>query len=619
MKNIFELRFAVWGTGKYSTMLMNQLEEYVSICNHVFHINLYDNVKYFIDNDLKKENTLFSGKSIKSFDFFLKDTVNFCVIAVLNRSEICAALEEHNYKIGINYISYDNLIDAYKEEILNRRREIFCSYFITYLEETQNINFESQVGLVENAICHLEKEEEKINYILKYVIMSLLIEKWSVSKNKKTDFQLMCNRFGYASVVAAFYWYYGNNIADISEWFCHNIIVSARSISEKQTIGLVIDQYFGGGIEKTVSLLIRLFVKNGHRVVLITENYEPKKEFELPSEVIRCVITSRMGKAKEKRLHELTECINSNQIDIMCFHSGYTHVSTFYDMLHMKLQNVAVVMEVHSAFLPIIVENKNASKFYPYMYNFADKLIVLSNMDKIFWENLGGDCKYIQNPLEDNSDWNETKLLKQTNTIVWVGRLVQIPKRILDVIPIMKKVAEKIPNVKLKVVGLPTNPRIYNVLVRLIEENKLENNIKLCGYKADIAGIYKEADLVLMTSASESFCNVIMESKIWGIPLVTYELPWLELLKSGEGYIAVKQGDTDAAADAIVNLLINNEMRKQMSVESRKSIESFIKHDVYADWKQVFDDIANGQSKGISVCSEFALIEKMLLSAVYDK
>ena len=119
-----------------------------------------------------------------------------------------------------------------------------------------------------------------------------------------------------------------------------------------------------------------------------------------------------------------------------------------------------------------------------------------------------------------------------------------------------------------------------------------------------------------MTSSSESFCNVIMESKLYGVPLVMYELPWLELLKGGEGYIAVRQRDTLAAAEAVVNVLSNQSLREKMSKESFDSIEPFLRHDVYSDWKRVFDEMnqinrrERREAKNESDCNVFTAISQ---------
>ena len=49
-----------------------------------------------------------------------------------------------------------------------------------------------------------------------------------------------------------------------------------------------------------------------------------------------------------------------------------------------------------------------------------------------------------------------------------------------------------------------------------------------------------------------------------------YELPYLELVQDGKGYISVPQGDKNAVGAALVKILQNHDLRKRMSIEAKK-------------------------------------------------
>ncbi len=619
LKNLFQLKFCIWGTGRYGNIFLKQFGEYSLICKRVFNQDIMHNIEYFIDSDIEKQKLNFFNKSVISPDMFFENKEKFCVIAVSNRKKIFDSLDKRGFKKGTDYNSYEIFLREYKNEILRQRNVIFEKYNLISLLEVEN-HFCDLLEAVKESFQKLLKSEKESDYILKYIVFSLVIDKWRISIEKMKDFAKIREYFDDNFIVAAYAWYFDFDITGISQCFSNSTVTGLSCNTTKQTIGIVVRDYFGAGIEKTVSLLIPIYTQNHHKVVLITDSYVPDKEYNLPTGAIRHTMSNKVGDRKEKRLEELKKCIIDNKIDIMCFHSGYVEIATFYEMWFLKLLHIPVLMEVHSAFFPVIMTKKEVSRYYPDMYKMADRLIVLSNTDRVFWESLGCRCKYIQNPIEENY-W-QTEYInnnRATKTIVWIGRLVQNPKRVLDIVPIMERVTEKIPEARLKVVGLATEPLIYHTLLKLIEEKHLEDNIELCGYNQDISAAYKDADVVLMTSESESFCNVIMESKLSGKPIVMYEIPWLELLKDGRGYIAVKQKDTEAAAKGIIDILSDDEMRKSLSMDSYKSGESFRNHDVYADWKQVFDDILNEKSNEIVGCAEFTIIEKMLLNAIYDK
>ena len=618
MKNILNLKFCVWGTGRYGNTFLSQLKEYSYICRQVFGHDIIDNIEYFVDSSIEKQQLNFYNKSIISPSTFFCRNKKFCVIAVSDRKNIFDVLDRNQFKKNVDYVSYEIFINEIKKEILRQRKFIFVKYNLTFPRD-DGMHFCDLLNTIKESFDQLIKDGNENDNTLKYIIFSLVIEQWRDSNDKVNDFDKMREHFDDKLIVAAYAWYFEINISEISECFSNHIIVDLSHHVSKQTIGIVVRNYFGGGIEKTVSLLISIYAQHGHKVVLITDSCVPDKEYGLPLSAIRYIMSNVAGNNKEKRLEELEKCVTENKIDIMCFHSGYTEIATFYEMWYLKLLHIPVLMEVHSAFFPIITTKKEISQYYPDMYKMADQLIVLSNIDKIFWESLSCQCKYIQNPIEEN--YIQTEYIynsRDTKTIVWIGRLVQNPKRILDVVPIMEKVIRKIPEARLKIVGLATEPLTYQLLIHLISEKRLEENIELCGYKQDISMVYKDADVVLMTSESESFCNVIMESKLSGKPIVMYEMPWLELLKDGRGYIAVRQKDTEAAANSIVNILSDDEMRKNMSIDAYESIKPFIKHNVYQAWKDVFNDITTYRNKTVITTTDFSIIIKKMFSVIYE-
>lgn len=202
---------------------------------------------------------------------------------------------------------------------------------------------------------------------------------------------------------------------------------------------------------------------------------------------------------------------------------------------------------------------------------------------------------------------------------MWVGRLVQNPKRVLDVVPIMKRVIKKVPDAKLRLSGLATNKKIFSELKQAIQDNDLSETIEICGYEPDTSRIYREADILILTSESESFCNVILESKVWGVPLVIYELPWLELLKNEKGYVSVESKNTDAMAEKVIELLQNEKLRKQLALEAEESVEDYVKYDVYQAWNKLFEKIYDVGNDIIDEGEQsYLIIIKKLLSGLYD-
>ena len=81
----------------------------------------------------------------------------------------------------------------------------------------------------------------------------------------------------------------------------------------------------------------------------------------------------------------------------------------------------------------------------------------------------------------------------------------------------------------------------------------------------------------------------LFEGQSFGLPTVMYEMPWLPLVEGNNGIIAVPQGSKQKAADAIVELLNNDELRLEMSKKARENVERFAGFDYEGVWQSIFD------------------------------
>lgn len=103
---------------------------------------------------------------------------------------------------------------------------------------------------------------------------------------------------------------------------------------------------------------------------------------------------------------------------------------------------------------------------------------------------------------------------------------------------------------------------------------------------------------MLITSSYEGFLLTLAEGKSYGLPCVMYELPYLELIRDGKGFVAVKQQDSKAAAQAVIDLLLDTEKRLAMGKAARESMEQFAAFDIASAWKTVFSSSIHRENDG---------------------
>jgi glycosyltransferase involved in cell wall biosynthesis len=134
-----------------------------------------------------------------------------------------------------------------------------------------------------------------------------------------------------------------------------------------------------------------------------------------------------------------------------------------------------------------------------------------------------------------------------------------------------KKILEKIPNVKFILVGDGPLRRRYE---QVAWELNLKNNVYFLGKRNDVASIISNLDISVLSSTSEGFSNVILESMVAGKPVVATNVGGSkEMILDGiTGYL-VAPADSQAMANAIINLLQNPEKAGAVGAAGRKVIQ----------------------------------------------
>jgi glycosyltransferase involved in cell wall biosynthesis len=359
-----------------------------------------------------------------------------------------------------------------------------------------------------------------------------------------------------------------------------------------KTVGIFYHRYALGGVQRVISLLIPIYMEMGYQIVLFTDELSEENEYELPEGVIRVVLPSSLVIKKEEyiiRAKEFEKYIKEYHIDIMCYQAA-SSAKLLYDMLLLKLNNIPVVCTVHEVSFQNMLSMNREMVNRPAVYKIADCVTVLSEVDELYWRNLGINAKYIPNPTTEKIIKRDLTEVEK-NTIVWIGRLDTKTKRCLDVVDIMNFVVEEIPDAKLLVVGNEFSPGIFDKMKKKIEKFGLEEHVILCGHSVDVSNYYRKAEIHMLTSISETFPMTIVESKTFGVPLVMYELPFIELCRDKRGYLSAEQGDKKAMAENIIKILKDENLKHRLQQEAQESLKPFINYDLKQAWKDIFENL----------------------------
>lgn len=305
-----------------------------------------------------------------------------------------------------------------------------------------------------------------------------------------------------------------------------------------QTLGIFYHWMAKGGVQRVISLLIPMYLEMGYEVVLFTDEMNRAQEYPLPSQISRVILPSareRKDADYTKRGKMLRKALKEYGVDLMLYHAASSSI-LLLDALTVKSMGIPFVVTVHELFSQNMVYRDSSSMEKLSTYQLVDCLAVLSKAEQLYWEAIGIRAIYISNPTEKVKA-KPFKKRPEDGYILWLGRLDQMQKQYMDAVKMMSYVVQEVPDAKLRIVGNQVDQNAVPRIRRMIRAYGLEGHVQLCGFTKDVGKHYKGAKMFLMTSAYESFPMTLLESKLWHLPLVTYEMPYLELLKDKRGWI----------------------------------------------------------------------------------
>jgi len=157
-----------------------------------------------------------------------------------------------------------------------------------------------------------------------------------------------------------------------------------------------------------------------------------------------------------------------------------------------------------------------------------------------------------------------------------------------------KKILEKIPNVRFILVGDGPLRPLYE---EVAQELRVEKNVYFLGKRTDVPAIINSLDISVLSSISEGFSNVILESMAAGKPVVATNVGGSKemMLDGTTGYL-VAPADPQAMANAIIELLENPDKAKAMGVAGRKAVEEkFTIEAMVKEYEELYFSLLKGR------------------------
>ncbi len=156
---------------------------------------------------------------------------------------------------------------------------------------------------------------------------------------------------------------------------------------------------------------------------------------------------------------------------------------------------------------------------------------------------------------------------------------------VYDLLEIWKLVTAKKPETKLAIVGGGSEGLVADYQER-IEKMGLSNNVRYYGFvpkNEDVYSILKSSKLYVCPLHENGWSLPVAEAMAVGVPTAAYDLKMFHYAFK-KGFVMVPMYAKQALADKIVELLNDDEKRRQLSQEALEESQNF-------DWQNIADSV----------------------------
>ena len=196
--------------------------------------------------------------------------------------------------------------------------------------------------------------------------------------------------------------------------------------------------------------------------------------------------------------------------------------------------------------------------------------------DKVLCISSGVDTTRFNSECCSNGFRASVGLSSQDKVVGFVGRLVG-EKGIVELVEAVQQVTKEIPDTRLLLVGdtleSDRDSKTKQVITHMLCQEGLENHVVFTGFVEDVTQALTAMDVFVLPSYREGMPVTVIEAMASGKPVIATNIRGCrEEVVPGVTGLLVPVKDSKALADAIVTLLSDPEMARQMGIEGRSRV-----------------------------------------------
>ena len=392
-------------------------------------------------------------------------------------------------------------------------------------------------------------------------------------ETQRKEFSHLCKTYGLSNIF---------NI--ISEYFPYQYLLAlyqampSRKPGEIKNIVFVVESLGIGGIERVTAILADEFNKLEYNILVLTEQPSSSLDRKL-SENIRCI------SIPEDNRYTFFDQITEN-CDIVIY-QNYLSEKCYIDLLYFRFKEIVFIPCFHNLAVGHLYTDTDKYFTEDLVYPYLDALVCLSRYDQIYWKEKNVPAVYIPNPLTFDPE-NVPQAPLESKNIIFIGRFCP-QKRPDFLFEAFQEVLKKVPDARLMMVG-DSNIRLETELSA--KKMGIANSVDFLGFHKDTSPFLLEASVHAMPSKFEGMPMTWIEAKAFGVPTVYTKMDYLEM-DALSGAISTEKNDPKDFAEALIEILTNDQTRKKLGREARDSLNNFKTEFSIRRWQLLFEALGS--------------------------
>lgn len=355
----------------------------------------------------------------------------------------------------------------------------------------------------------------------------------------------------------------------------------------KKTILLLWDRLDSiGGVETVLYNIATKINKEKFKVILgAFKDGNVREIFE--KEGIKIEIFERKNKYDFKVILNFISYLKNNNIDVIHTHGHYSGIvgrvvgkllkikviSTYHLPLdkdgHPKLTKILTQITLPLADFVTFVSKGVQNSFCKNSYSFEEGI----NSGKKFLTIYNGiDIDVIENYISNLDRKNVRKefgIEENEILLLNIGRFTE-QKGQIYLINAMRNIVGKCPNIKLVIVG---EGELKDKLKKLINDNNLENHIKMYPPTKEIFKIMYASDIFILSSIYEGLGLVVIEAMAIKVPVIGTNVTGInEIIGNRVNGLLIEPMNELAIVNAIFEIVANNALRHNLVENAYKTV-----------------------------------------------